>query len=283
MVLKLIKSRGKSKIVSLLPFYKKVITQNKPYKPLLVSLKKQTARSRGRITVRFRKNPVHRRLYRMIDFSRLDKQNIPAKVETIEYDPNRTALIMLCLYKDGERRYHIAPEGIKIGEEIVCGENAEIKIGNRLPLKNINAGTEICEVELTPGSGAKLIRSAGSFGIMRGIEGNYAIIKMPSGEIRKIHQNCYATIGRVSNSDHAHIRIGKAGRKIWKGRRPHVRGSAMNPRDHPYGGGEGRTTRGTRKPKDKWGNVTGGRKTRKAKKPSSKFIISRRPKKKKKK
>ncbi len=280
MPVKIVKSRSKSKIVKGVIDYKKVLTTDEPYKPLLISLKKRTARNnQGRITTRFRANPYHRRLYRLIDFSRLDKKDIPAKVETIEYDPNRTAFIMLVCYKDGERRYHLAPSEIKVGDEIICSENAEIKLGNRLPLKNINPGTEIFEIEIFPGSGGKLIRSAGSFGLMLGIEGDYAIIKLPSGEIRKIHKNCYATIGRVSNSDYRNVVIGKAGRARWKGWRPHVRGSAMNARDHPYGGGEGKTPRGTRKAKDRWGNVTGGRKTRSPRKPSTKFILQRRPRK----
>ncbi len=277
MPLKTVKSRGPAKIVKVIVDKKKVITADEPYKPLLVPLKKRTARNNyGRITTRFRSNPYHRRLYRLIDFSRLDKKGIPAKVETIEYDPNRTGFIMLVLYKDGERRYHLAVEGIKVGDEIICDENAEIKIGNRLPLKNIPFGTEVCEIELVPQSGGKLIRSAGSFGVMFGLEKDYALIKMPSGEIRKIHKECYSTIGRVSNSEHRLERSGKAGRSMWKGRRPKVRGSAMTPRDHPYGGGEGKAPRGTRKPKDKWGNVTGGRKTRNPRKPSWSFIVQRR-------
>jgi len=277
MVTKIIKSRGPGKRVTVLVDKKKIITTDEPYKPLLISLKKRTGRNvYGRITTRFRANPYHRRLYRLIDFYRLDKKGIPAKVETIEYDPNRTGFIMLVCYKDGERRYHLAPEGIKVGDEIICGENVEIKIGNRLPLKNIPFGTEIFEVELEPKSGGKLIRSAGSFGVMMGTEGNYALIKMPSGEIRKIHKEAYATIGRVSNTAHRLERLGKAGRNIWKGRKPNVRGSAMNPRDHPYGGGEGKAPRGTRKPKDKWGNVTGGRKTRNPRKPSWSLIVKRR-------
>jgi large subunit ribosomal protein L2 len=277
MVTKTIKSRGPSKIVKILVDKKKLITANEPYKPLLIALKKRTARnSQGRITIRFRANPYHRRFYRLIDFSRLNKKGIPAKVETIEYDPNRTAFIMLVCYKDGERRYHLAPEGVRVGDEILCDENAEIKIGNRLPLKNIPFGIEIFEIELEPKSGGKLIRSAGSFGVMMGLEGKYALIKMPSGEIRKIHNECYATIGRVSNSVHRLERLGKAGSNILRGRKPKVRGSAMTPRDHPYGGGEGRAPRGTRKPKDKWGNVTGGRKTRNPRKPSWSLIVKRR-------
>ncbi len=274
---KIIKSRGPGKRVAILIDYKKVLTTDKPYKPLLVPLKKSAGRNNyGRITVRFRSNPWHRRLYRLIDFSRLDKRGIVGKVETIEYDPNRSAFIMLVCYRDGERRYHLAPDGIQPGDEIICDENAPVKIGNRLSLKNINPGAEIFEIELVPGGGGKLVRSAGSAAILLGVEEKYAIIKMPSKEIRKIHKECYATIGRVSNVDHINVNLGKAGRKRWKGWRPNVRGSAMNARDHPYGGGEGRTTRGLRKPKDKWGNVTGGRKTRPKRKPSSRLIIQRR-------
>jgi large subunit ribosomal protein L2 len=277
MALKVVKSRGPGKRVAVLIDYKKVLTTDEPYKPLLVSLKKRTARNnQGRITTRFRKNPYHRRLYRIIDFYRLDKLDIPAKVETIEYDPNRTAFIMLVCYRDGERRYHIAPEGIKVGDEIICSESAPIKIGNRLPLKNIPPGTEIYEIELVPRGKGKLVRAAGSAAILMGCDEKYALIKMPSGEIRKVSKECYATIGRVSNIDHRNVVIAKAGRNVWKGRRPNVRGSAMNPRDHPYGGGEGRATRGTRKPKTKWGKITGGRKTRRKRNPYSKLIVSRR-------
>jgi large subunit ribosomal protein L2 len=277
MPLKTIKSRGPAKIVKVIVDKKKIITADEPYKPLLVPLKKRTARNNyGRITTRFRANPYHRRLYRLIDFSRLYKKGIPAKVETVEYDPNRSAFIMLVVYKDGERRYHLAPDGIQVGDEIICDEKAEIKVGNRVKLENIPFGTEICEIELVPGSGGKLVRSAGSFAIMMGVEKDYALIKMPSKEIRKIHKNCYATIGRVSNPEHRLEKSGKAGRSRWKGRRPKVRGSAMNPRDHPYGGGEGKAPRGTRKPKDKWGNVTGGRKTKNPRKPSWSLIVQRR-------
>jgi len=281
MALKIVKSRGSGKRVTVFVNKKKLLSQTRPYKPLLISLKKRTARNNlGRITTRFRKNPLHRRLYRLVDFYRLNKKDIIGKVETLEYDPSRTAFIMLVCYKDGERRYHLAQEGIKVGDEIICSENAEVKIGNRLPLKNIPIGTEICELELVPRSGSKLIRAAGSYGVLMGIESNYAIIKMPSGELRKIHKECYATVGRISNPFNRLKKLGKAGRSSYKGRRPRVRGSVMNPRDHPYGGGEGKTTRGTRKPKDKWGNVTGGRKTRKKRKPSSSLIIKRRVKKK---
>jgi len=277
MALKVVKSRGPGKRVAVLIDYKKTLTTDEPYKPLLVPIKKAAGRNNyGRITIRFRANPYHRRLYRLIDFSRLDKKGIVGRVETIEYDPNRTAFIMRVVYRDGERRYHLAPEGIKVGDEIVCDENAEIKIGNRLPLKNINPGQEIYEIEMVPGSGGKLVRSAGCYAVLLGLEEKYAVIRMPSKEIRRIHKDCYATIGRVSNADHINVVLGKAGRKRWKGWRPNVRGSAMNARDHPYGGGEGKTTRGTRKPKDKWGNVTGGRKTRSPRKVSGRLIIQRR-------
>ena len=277
MALKIIKSRGPGKRVAVLVDYKKEITTAEPYKPLTVALKKRRARNfQGRITVRFRKNPLHRRLYRLIDFSRLDKKGVPGKVETIEYDPNRTAFIMLVCYQDGERRYHLAPQGIKVGDEIICAEDAPLKIGNRLPLENIPPGTEIYEIELVPQGGGKMVRSAGSRAIFMGCDEKYGIIKLPSGEIRKVPKQCYATIGSLSNPDHKNIILAKAGRNIWKGIKPNVRGSAMNPRDHPYGGGEGKTTRGLRRAKTKWGKVVGGRKTRKKRKPTNKLIIKRR-------
>ncbi|GIW65084.1 MAG: hypothetical protein KatS3mg093_063 [Candidatus Parcubacteria bacterium] len=197
MVTKIIKSRGPAKIVRILVDKKKIVTSDEPYKPLTIALKKRTARnSQGRITIRFRANPVHRRLYRLIDFYRLDKKNIPAKIETIEYDPNRSAFIALVCYADGERRYHLLADGLTTGNEIICGDDVEAKPGNRLPLKNINPGSEVFEIELTPNSGGKLVRSAGSAAILLGFENNYALLKMPSGEIRKIHQECYATVGR---------------------------------------------------------------------------------------
>lgn len=274
---KIVKSRGRGKRVAVLIDYKKTLTTDKPHKPLLIALKKPVARNAyGRITTRFRAGPFHRRLYRIIDFSRLDKKNIPAKVETIEYDPGRNAFIMLCLYRDGERRYHLAPEGIKSGDEIICADEGPTRTGNRYPLKNILLGTEVYEVELTPKGKGKFARSAGSKVVVMGFDEKYCILKMASGEMRKVSKECYATIGVVSNVDRRNIRIGKAGRNRWKGRRPRVRASVMNPRDHPYGGGEGRTQRGTRRPKTKWGKVTGGRKTRRRKNPYSKLIIKKR-------
>jgi large subunit ribosomal protein L2 len=241
-VYKTIKSRGPGKRVYVLVDKKEIITTDEPYKPLLIPLKKE--------------------LLETIMGELLDKKDIPAKVETIEYDPFRSAFIALVCYKDGERRYILAPDGIKVGDEIIVSENAPLEVGNRLPLKNINPGTPIYNLEIEPNGGGKLIRAAGSSGIMMGIEGKYAIVKMPSGEIRKFLADCWASIGQVSNPDHRNINLGKAGASRHRGRRPHVRGSAMNAVDHPYGGGEGKTTRGTRRPKDPWGNITGGRKTR---------------------
>ncbi len=261
--------------------YKKVLTTKEPYKPLLIKLDQKAGRSKGRISVRWR-GGGEKKLYRLIDFTQgQDKLDIKAKILTIEYDPYRTAFISLVAFKDGEKRYILACEGLKPGEEIVTSEKAPIKIGNRMKLKNIPPGTLICNIELYPGRGGQMARSAGSYAKMLGIEKGYAILQLPSGEIRKVKEECFATIGQISCVDHINVVIGKAGRKRRMGKRPKVRGSAMNPRDHPYGGGEGRTTRGTRRPKTKWGKVTGGRKTRKKRKPSSKFILQRRKKKKK--
>ena len=260
--------------------YKSVLTTDTPYKPLLKKLKKHSARSHGKISVRFR-GGGNKKLYRIIDFKQ-DKIGIPAKVETIEYDPYRTAFISLVLYKDGERRYILAPDGIKVGDEIIADENAPIKLGNRLPLKNIPPGTLVHNVELRPKQGGQIARSAGSWAKLLGLEGDYALLEMPSSEIRKVRANSWATIGQVSKTEHRTVVIGKAGRSRHMGRRPKVRGSAMNAVDHPYGGGEGRQPRGTRRPKTKWGKITGGRKTRKKKKWSTKFILQRRKKKKKK-
>jgi len=280
MATKVVKSRGKGKRVAVLIDYKKTLTPVSAHKPLLVSLKKRTARnSMGRITTRSRANPFHRRKYRLVDFSRKDKMDISARIESVEYDPNRTAFIMLALYKDGERRYHIAPDGIKVGDTIVCSQSALVKPGNRTFLKNLLPGTEVFEVELTPGSGAKFARSAGSRVIVSGFDEKYCFLKMPSKEMRKVSKECLATIGRPSNIDLKNVKLAKAGRARWKGLRPKVRASVMNPVDHPYGGGEGRTQRGTKRPKTKRGKVTGGRRTRRTKRSSSKLIVKRRSKK----
>ena len=230
----------------------------------------------GRITSRSR-GSGHKNKYRLIDFYR-KKDDLKAKVERIEYDPNRTAHVALVKYEDGAFNYILAPSKINIGDEIISGRNKEIKIGNCMPLSDIPAGTNIHNIELNPNGGAKLVRSAGSSAQISGIYENYCIIKLSSGEIRKVINTARATIGSVSNSDHQNIKIGKAGRNRWKGKRPSVRGVAMNPVDHPHGGGEGKTS-GGRSPVSPWGQSAKGLKTRTNKK-SNKFIISRRKKRK---
>ncbi|KGQ20953.2 50S ribosomal protein L2 [Thermus filiformis] len=251
------------------------ITKTEPEKSLVKPLKKTGGRNnQGRITVRFR-GGGHKRLYRIIDFKRWDKVGIPAKVAAIEYDPNRSARIALLHYKDGEKRYIIAPDGLKVGMEVVAGPDAPIQVGNALPLRFIPVGTVVHAVELEPKKGAKLARSAGTSAQIQGREGDYVVLRLPSGELRKVHGECYAAVGAVGNADHKNIVLGKAGRSRWLGRKPHVRGAAMNPVDHPHGGGEGRAPRG-RPPASPWGWQTKGRKTRKRKKPSSRFILARR-------
>jgi large subunit ribosomal protein L2 len=253
------------------------ITKTEPEKSLVKPLKKTGGRNnQGRITVRFR-GGGHKRLYRIIDFKRWDKAGIPAKVAAIEYDPNRSARIALLHYADGEKRYIIAPEGLQVGQQVVAGPDAPISVGNALPLRFIPVGTVVHAVELEPRKGAKLARSAGTSTQIQGREGDYVILRLPSGELRKVHGECYAAIGAVGNADHKNIVLGKAGRTRWLGRKPHVRGAAMNPVDHPHGGGEGRAPRG-RPPASPWGWQTKGQKTRKRRKPSSRFIIARRKK-----
>jgi large subunit ribosomal protein L2 len=253
------------------------ITKTEPEKSLVKPLKKTGGRNnQGRITVRFRRGG-HKRLYRIIDFKRWDKAGIPAKVAAIEYDPNRSARIALLHYADGEKRYIIAPEGLQVGQQVVAGPDAPISVGNALPLRFIPVGTVVHAVELEPKKGAKLARSAGTSAQIQGREGDYVILRLPSGELRKVHGECYAAIGAVGNADHKNIVLGKAGRTRWLGRKPHVRGAAMNPVDHPHGGGEGRAPRG-RPPASPWGWQTKGQKTRKRRKPSSRFIIARRKK-----
>lgn len=250
------------------------ITKKEPEKSLVTTLKKTGGRnSQGRISVRHR-GGGHKRKYRIIDFKR-DKDGIPAKVAAIEYDPNRSANIALLNYKDGEKRYIIAPLGLRPGDTVMSGEKADIKPGNCLPLKNIPVGTVIHNIELKAGKGAQLVRSAGASAQLMAKEGKYAHVKLPSGEVRLIRLECRATIGQVGNLDHENISFGKAGRSRWKGRRPKVRGSAMNPVDHPHGGGEGRAPIGRKSPVTPWGKPTLGYKTRKKKK-SDKFIIRKR-------
>ena len=249
------------------------ITTNKPEKSLLVPLKKHSGRnSYGRITVRHH-GGGHKRKYRIIDFKRL-KDGVPARVATIEYDPNRSSRIALLHYVDGEKRYIIAPAGLKVGDVIYSGPDADIKTGNALPLANIPVGTLVHNIELHPGRGGQICRSVGVSAQLMAKEGKYALLRLPSGEVRKILLACRATIGVVGNSEHANINIGKAGRSRWMGVRPTVRGSVMNPNDHPHGGGEGRAPVGRKSPVSPWGKVAHGGKTRKKKNLSNKFIVT---------
>ena len=251
------------------------ITTDKPEKSLVERLKKHGGRNQqGRLTVRHQ-GGGHKRLYRIIDFKRT-KDGIPARVATIEYDPNRSARIALLNYVDGEKRYIIAPNGLKVGDMVESGPNADIKPGNCLPLKNIPVGTEVHNIELKIGKGAQLVRSAGASAQLMAIEGDYATLRMPSGEMRKVHVNCRATIGVVGNAEHMNITIGKAGRNRWLGIRPENRGVAMNPNDHPHGGGEGKAPIGRPGPCTPWGKPALGLKTRKKNKQSNKLIVRRR-------
>ena len=251
------------------------ITTDKPEKSLTVRLTKTGGRNQqGKLTVRHR-GGGHKRLYRIIDFKRT-KDGIPARVATIEYDPNRSARIALLNYADGEKRYILAPNGLKVSDVVESGAEADIKPGNALPLKNIPLGTIIHAVELKIGKGAQLVRSAGTSAQLMAKEGDYALLRMPSGEIRRVHVNCRATIGEVGNLEHENITIGKAGRSRWLGRRPETRGIAMNPNDHPHGGGEGRSPVGRKSPMTKWGKIAMGKKTRRKKKASNRLIVHRR-------
>ena len=250
------------------------ITTNKPEKSLVVSLKSKGGRNNnGRITTRHQ-GGGHKRNYRIIDFKR-NKDGIPAKVATIEYDPNRSANIALLHYVDGEKRYILAPKGLTVGMQVVSGKDADIKVGNCLEMKDMPEGTFIHNVELKPGKGGQLARSAGCSAQILGIEDKYVTVRLSSGEVRKILSNCRATVGVVGNEDHSLVNIGKAGRNRWKGVRPTVRGSVMNPNDHPHGG-EGRTPIGRKSPMTPWGKKAMGVKTRKTKKASDKLIVRRR-------
>ena len=251
------------------------ITTDKPEKSLTVTLKKHSGRnSRGKITVRHR-GGGYRPKYRIIDFKR-DKDGVPGKVATIEYDPNRSANIALINYADGEKRYIVAPNKLAVGDVIVSGPDADIKIGNALPVANIPVGTIIHNIELKPGKGAQLVRSAGNGAQLMAKEGKFASLRLPSGEVRKVRQECRATIGEVGNIDHQNIQIGKAGRKRHMGIRPTVRGSVLNPNDHPHGGGEGKAGIGRVSPVTPWGKPALGYKTRKKGKASDKYIVKRR-------
>jgi len=251
------------------------LTKSKPHRPLVEPLHRSGGRNNhGELTAWWR-GGGHKRMYRTIDFKR-DKKAIPGVVGTIEYDPNRSARIALVTYADGEKRYILQPFGLKVGDTVVAGENVDILPGNALPLRNIPLGTMVHNVELRPGRGGQLARSAGSAVQVVAKEGDYASVKMPSGEIRLLSMNCQASIGQVGNIDHENVSVGKAGRSRWLGRRPHVRGVAMNPVDHPLGGGEGKTS-GGRHPVSPWGMPTKGYKTRN-RKATDKFIVQRRPK-----
>lgn len=250
------------------------ITRSKPEKSLLAPLRKRAGRNnRGKITVRHR-GGGHKRRYRIIDFKR-DKMGIPARVASIEYDPNRSARIALLVYADGEKRYIIAPQGLKVGDTLMSGPEADIRVGNALPIANIPLGTMIHNIELYPGRGGQLVRAAGTSAQLMAKEGKYAHVRLPSGEVRLISVRCMATIGQVGNVEHAHISLGKAGRRRWLGWRPAVRGSAMDPASHPHGGGEGRCPIGMPGPKTPWGKPTLGYRTRRNKR-TDKYIVRRR-------
>ena len=256
--------------------YRGVLTASKPLKALTHGFKRSVGRNnQGRITTRH-KGGGHKRSYREIDFM-YNKRDIPAKIASIEYDPNRNAFISLVNYADGEKRYVIVPKSMKVGDTFTVGEKAPLTVGNRLPLRMIPVGTFVYNIEIKAGNGSKLARSAGVFAQVVANNGGYTNIKMPSTEVRKVSENCFASIGEVSNSDYHLQNFGKAGRSRWKGIRPTVRGTAMNPVDHPHGGGEGRQGRGLRRAKSAWGKPTGkGQKTRTPKKYSNYLIVSRR-------
>lgn len=255
--------------------YRKVLTTDTPLKSLTSGFKRSMGRNnQGRITTRH-KGGGNKRLYRDIDF-RYDKINIPAKITTVEYDPNRSAFIGVAVYADGEKRYVVVPKDIKAGDKFIVSETAPLTLGNRTVLSRIPVGTFVYNLEVKVGGGSKLARSAGNYAQVVANDAGYTSVKMPSGEIRKIPEKAFACIGEVSNNEHHLVKYGKAGRSRWKGIRPTVRGSAMNPVDHPYGGGEGAQGRGTKRPKTLWGKVTGGRKTRTPKKYSNHLVVTRR-------
>ncbi len=261
--------------------YRGILTKKKPERALIVGKKRLSGRSRaGQITTRHRGGGA-KKLYRLVDFKQ-QKFGIPGKVRSLEYDPNRSAFIALIVFADGAKSYILAPQNLKVGDRIIYNPSTKVKVGNRMQLKNIPAGTPIHNIELLPGQGGKLVRSAGSSAQIMSFDRDYALLKMPSTELRLVPAEAYASIGVVSNPDHANIRLGKAGRVRHLGRRPEVRGKVMSPRDHPHGGGEGRNPIGLKAPKTKWGKKAFGVRTRPVKKYSDKFIVRRRSKKKRK-
>jgi len=252
------------------------LTTDEPYKPLLMPLKKTGGRdSYGHISSRFR-GGGHKRLYRLVDFYRQDKSGVKAVVRTIEYDPNRSGRIALLEYADGEKRYILWPEGLNVGDEVIAGPEAEVKVGNAMPLRTIPPGVMVHNIEFIKGRGGQIVRSAGTAAIIQAKEGAYAHVRLPSGEVRLVSLDCWATVGQVGNLDHSALSLGKAGRSRWLGRRPHVRGVAMNPVNHPHGGGEGKSGQGNPHPVSPWGWHTKGRKTRKKGKYSDRLILKRR-------
>ena len=251
------------------------LTKKRPEKSLTEGIHRTGGHNnRGRVTSRFI-GGGHKKLYRRIDFKRRDKAGVPAVVAALEYDPNRSARIALLHYRDGEKRYILAPEGLQVGATVVSGPEAEPKVGNAMPLRFIPVGAVVHNVELVPGRGAQMARSAGTSVQLQGKESTYVLLRLPSGEIRRVHTECYATMGAVGNTEHKNIVLGKAGRSRWLGRKPHQRGSSMNPVDHPHGGGEGRTGAG-RQPVSPWGQLAKGLKTRRKRKVSERFIVTRR-------
>jgi large subunit ribosomal protein L2 len=250
------------------------ITKSSPEKSLLAPLKSHAGRNfRGKVTVR-RRGGGHKRQYRIIDFKR-DKQGVPARVAAIEYDPNRSARIALLNYADGEKRYIIAPVGLRVGDQVMSGPDAEVRVGNALPLDRVPMGTVVHNIELYTGRGGQMVRAAGTGAQLVAREGAFATLRLPSGEVRMVRRDCMATIGQVGNVEHGNLKLGKAGRNRWLGNRPKVRGSAMNPSDHPHGGGEGKAPIGMPGPKTPWGKPTMGYKTRKTKQ-SDEYIVRRR-------
>ncbi|MDA7494820.1 50S ribosomal protein L2 [Candidatus Gracilibacteria bacterium] len=252
------------------------LTTSQPHKALTIKLHKSAGRNNtGRITVRHQ-GSGHAKKYRLVDFYQVDKKGVPAKVETIEYDPYRSAFISLVCYRDGERRYVLAHKTMEVGDMVITDEKTPLESGNRMKLKNIPTGIQVYNLELLVGQGASSIRAAGGYGTVISQEGKYTQVKMPSGEVRLVHKDCYATIGQVSNPDHNQVKIGKAGRSRWMGKRPTVRGKAMNPVDHPHGGGEGGSPIGMKAPKTPWGKPALGYKTRSRKNTTSRWILKTR-------